>query len=68
MGLFSLDFNHSSKLANSILIRKIIKERIKNTPDIYNAGLKIMKNNKVKRVLESDLANYAIRKSVATIL
>lgn len=68
MGLFSLDFNLSSKLANSILVRKIIKERIKNTPDTYNAGLKRMKNNKVKRVLESDVANYAIRKSAATIL
>lgn len=36
---------------------------MKHTPDIYNAGVKRIKNIKVEIVLESDLANYAIKKA-----
>lgn len=30
---------------------------------IYNADVKIIKNNKIKKVLESDLAKYAVKKA-----
>ena len=40
-----------------------IEEKIKQTPAIYNAGVKRVKNNKIKKVLESDLANYVVKKA-----
>ena len=42
--------------------KKIIKEGIKETPAIYNAGVKRIKNNKIKSILESDPTNYAVKK------
>ena len=50
------------KVLNSTLRKKIIEEGIKQTPAIYDAGVKRIKNDKIKKVLESDLANYAVKK------
>ena len=41
----------------------MIEEGIKQTPAIYNAGVKRIKNDKIKNVLQSDLANYAVKKA-----
>ena len=40
-----------------------MEEAIKQTTAIYSAGVKRIKNNKIKSVLESDLANYAVKKA-----
>ena len=50
------------RVVNFALGKKTIEERIKQTPAIYNAGVKVIKQNKIKKVLESDLANYAVKK------
>lgn len=46
-----------------MLAKRIIEEGIKQIQAIYNAGVKRIKNNKTKKVLESDLANYAAIKA-----
>ena len=50
------------RVVNFALGKKTIEERIKQTPAIYNARVKVIKQNKIKKVLESDLANYAVKK------
>ena len=56
-------FEIGSRAANSALVKRIIEKGIKQTPAIYNAGVKRIKNNKKKSVLESDLANYTVKKT-----
>ena len=41
---------------------EIIEERIKETSAIYNAGVKRIKNDKIKTVLGLDLPNYAVKR------
>ena len=50
-------------MANSPLGKTIIEEEIKQAPEIYDAGGKIIKNKKIKRVLEVELASYAVEKA-----
>ena len=42
---------------------EVIEKGIKETPAIYNAGIKRIKNNKIKSVLGLDLTNYAVKKA-----
>ena len=42
---------------------EVIEEGIKETPAIYNADVKRIKNNKIKSVLGLDLTNYAVKKA-----
>lgn len=56
-------FNIGSKAANLAIRQKIIEEGIEKTPAIYNAGVKRIKNKKMKNILELDLANYAVKKA-----
>ena len=56
------------RVVNFALGKKTIEERIKQTPAIYNAGVKVIKQNKIKKVLESDLANYAVKKVQGQLL
>ena len=42
---------------------EIIEERIKETSAICNAGVKRIKNDKIKTVLGLDLPNYAVKKA-----
>ena len=46
----------------NLSLEKKIEEGIKQTPAIYNAGVKRIKRGKIKKVLESDLANYTLKK------
>ena len=55
-------FEIGLRVVNSPLRKKIIKEGIKETPAIYNAGVKRIKNNRIKSILESDPTNYAVKK------
>ena len=48
---------------NSALGKNIVKEGIQQTPAICKAGVKRIKNNKIKSVLKSDLANYTVKKA-----
>ena len=54
--------NIDSWLFKLALGQKIIEERIKQTLNIYNAGVNKISNKK-KKALESDLENYAVKKS-----
>ena len=36
---------------------------MKQVPNIYKAGVSRVSNQKLKRALESDLANYAVKKA-----
>ena len=56
-------FKIGSRATNSALGKKIIEEGLKKTLAIYNTGVKRIKNDKIKSVLESDLTNYAIKKA-----
>ena len=49
-------FEIGSRATTSTLGKKIIEEWIKQTPVIYYTGMKKIKNNKIKQVLESELA------------
>ena len=54
-------FDIFSKVAKSTIRQKIIEEGIKQTSAIYNAGVKTNKKKKLKNILESDLANCAVK-------
>ena len=56
-------FDIGSKAANLTIGQKMIEERIKQTPAIYNAGVKSIKNKNIKNILNSDLDDYAIKKA-----
>ena len=56
-------FEIGSRAANTALVKRIIEKGIKQTLAIYNAGVKRIKNNKIKSALESDLANYTVKKT-----
>ena len=45
------------------LVKKIIDERIKHAPDLYNYVTIKLKIKNVKKALESDIANYAVKKA-----
>ena len=53
-------FEIGLRATNSALGKNIVKEGIQQTPAIYKAGVKRIKNNKIKSVLKSDLANYTV--------
>ena len=50
-----------SKLFKLAVGQKIIEGGIKNAPNIYSTGVKRVSNKRIKRALESDLANYAVK-------
>lgn len=56
------------RVVNFALGKKTIEERIKQTPAIYNARVKVIKQNKIKKVLESDSAHYAVKKVQGQLL
>ena len=45
-----------SKAVGSQFGKKLINKRINNIPNIFNFGISKIKNKKVKRVMESDIA------------
>ena len=49
-----------SKAINSGLWKKIIDEGIKHAPDLYKYGTSKMRNKKVQKALNSDIANYIV--------
>ena len=46
-----------SKFLNSAIGQKIAEEGIKQVPNIYSAGVNRISNQRLKKALESDLAN-----------
>ena len=50
-----------SKAAKLAIGQKIIEEGIKQTLAIYKTRVKRIQNKKTKNILESDLANYAVK-------
>ena len=43
--------------------KKVINEGIKHTPELYNYSTKKIKNKNLKKALESDIANYAVKQA-----
>ena len=58
--LLKTGVNLGSKFLGSAFGQKIAKEGIKNIPSAHNTGVERISNKKIKRALESDLANYAV--------
>ena len=62
-GTLKKGFHLGSKAISSGIGKKIIDERIKLAPDLYNYGTKKVKNINFKKTLESGIANYAVKKA-----
>ena len=43
--------------------KKLINEGIKHAPELYKIGTSKIKNNNLKKALESDFANYVVEKT-----
>lgn len=54
------DLRLAKRLAASSISRKLGKIGIKNGPRSYGAGVKRAKNKRLKKILQSDLANRAL--------
>ena len=65
--LLKTGMKYWSKFLNSAIGKKIAEEGIKNVPNIYNAGVKRVSNQKIRRALESDLANYPVKRAQGEI-
>ena len=62
-GLFTTGLKFGSKFLNSAIRQKIAEDGIKQIPHNYNTGVSRVSNQILKRALESDLANYAVKKT-----
>ena len=60
-GALAKGLNIGSSAVNSEIGKKVIDERIKHAPELYKLGTKKIKNKSLKKVLESDIANYAVQ-------
>ena len=60
--LLKTGMKYGSQFLNPAIGKKIAEEGIKNVPNIYSAGVNRISNKKIKRALESYLANYAVRR------
>ena len=49
-----------SKVLNSAVGRKIINKGIDNIPNMFKYGVTKIKNNNVKKALNSDIANIVV--------
>ena len=56
--LAKLGIKMGSKVISSALGEKIIDEGIKHAPDLYKYGTSKIRNKKVQKALNSDIANY----------
>ena len=60
--LLKTGMKYGLQFLNPAIGKKIAEEGIKNVPNIYSAGVNRISNKKIKRALESYLANYAVRR------
>ena len=60
-GALAKGLNIGSSAVNSEIGKKLIDERIKRAPELYKLGTEKIKNKSLKKVLESDIANYAVQ-------
>ena len=51
---------NGSKTINSNFGKKIIDERIKQVPNLYKYRIFKIKSNNLRKVIDSDIANYAV--------
>ena len=61
--LFKTGISAGSKALSSEIGKKLIDEGIKNAPNIYKFGTSKIKNNNLKKALESNVANYIIQET-----
>ena len=45
------------------MVKKVIDEGIKHAPQLYKLGTKKIKKKNLKKALESDIANYAVKQA-----
>ena len=62
-GLSKRRISIGAKALNSVLGKKLMDEGIKDTPELCKFGTSKIKNKNLKRALESDIANYAVKKA-----
>ena len=58
--LAKLGIRMGSKTINSDFGKKIIDERIKQVPNLYKYRIFKIKSNNLRKVIGSDIANYAV--------
>ena len=62
-GLLKKGLDIGSKAISSEIGKKIIDEGIKHAPDLYKFGTSKIKNKNLKRALNSDIADFAVKKA-----
>ena len=62
-GLLRKGLDIGSKAISSEIGKKIIDERIKHAPDLNSFGTSKIKNKILKRALDLDIADYAVKKA-----
>ena len=57
-------FSFVKKLAKNPAVRSLAKQGIKHLPGLYDAATSRIKNDKIRRALQSDLAKGLLNKTV----
>ena len=60
-GLLKKGLDIGSKAISFEIDNKITDEEIKHAPDLYKFGTPKIKNKNLKRALDSDIADYAVK-------
>ena len=61
--LFQKGLDVNPWVLTSEIGKKLINEGIKHAPELYKIGTSKIKNNNLKKALESDFANYVVEKT-----
>ena len=61
--LFKRGISAGSKALSSEIGKKLIDEEIKTAANIYKFGTSKIRNNNLKKALESDVANYIVQET-----
>ena len=61
--LFKKGLDIGSRALASEIGQKLLEEGIKYAPELYEIGTSKIKNNNLKKVLESDVTNYIVEET-----
>ena len=61
--LFKKGLDVGSRALTSEIGQKLLEEGIKHAPELYEIGTSKIKNNNLKKVLESDVTNYIVEET-----
>ena len=61
--LFKKGLDVGSRALTSEIGQKLLEEGIKHAPELYEIGTSKIKNNNLKKILESDVTNYIVEET-----